>query len=293
MSTPQAKATSAAPASATSPVYERGERPVVGHLVVHDDRVEGRQLLPRSARRRRPARRRRRPAPPRLRARPRSRRASRAAPSAAPSGSSGRPRARPRRPAPHSLPRAWTCWKPKRPLMQRLPRVTSWSSGLGHLDDRVVLHVQLEVAADAAVGADGRRHRLVVLVPVARRAQLVLGAGTSARPVGQTRDAVAAVDAGRLGQLRHVLGRDARVEAAAGDGDGEGVLRTARRRRRRTCSRGCTSRSRARRARCRPSPGRGRWPPSGRPARRGGRCACGRGRGSGGAGGPKRSGSAS
>jgi hypothetical protein len=26
--------------------------------------------------------------------------------------------------------RTWTCSKPKRPLMQRLPRVTCWSSGL-------------------------------------------------------------------------------------------------------------------------------------------------------------------
>ena len=38
-------------------------------------------------------------------------------------------------------------------------------------------------------------------------------------------DAVAAVDAGGLGQRRGELGRDARVEAAAGDGDRERVLR--------------------------------------------------------------------
>ena len=38
------------------------------------------------------------------------------------------------------------------------------------------------------------------------------------------RDAVAAVDARRVRQRVGVLGRDARVEAAAGDGDGEGVL---------------------------------------------------------------------
>ena len=107
----------------------------------------GRCRAPRAARRRRPDRRprspraaatpapapeRRTPGHPRhRRARPRPRarrpspRANRAAPSAAPSGSSGRPRGQPRRASPHLGSRACTCWKPKRPLMQRLPRVTS------------------------------------------------------------------------------------------------------------------------------------------------------------------------
>ena len=67
--------------------------------------------------------------------------------------------------------RFWTNSKPKRPLTQRLPRVTSWSSGERDLDDRVVLDVQREVAADAAVRAHGVDLRLLRLVPRARLAQ--------------------------------------------------------------------------------------------------------------------------
>ena len=57
--------------------------------------------------------------------------------------------------------------------------------GARHLDDRVVLDVELERAADAAVGADRLRDGLLVLVPLARLAELVLDRNMRA-PVGQT-----------------------------------------------------------------------------------------------------------
>ena len=101
------------------------ERPPVGDGVVHDDRVELRQLLSGGADDAyRPAadavahdldrmRDRRQPAPVEQRlwlphpARPAPREDDALPPSCQPES------------------RAWTCWKPKRPLMQRLPRVTS------------------------------------------------------------------------------------------------------------------------------------------------------------------------
>ena len=52
-----------------------------------------------------------------------------------------------------------------------------------HLDDPVVLHVELERAADAAVRADRLGHLLVLALP--GRAKLVLKRNMSA-PVGQT-----------------------------------------------------------------------------------------------------------
>ena len=99
----------------------------------------------------------------------------------------------------------------------------SWSSGERDLDDLVVLDVQREVAADAAVGADRVGLRLARLVPLRRLAQLVLG-GEHQRAGRADRDAVAAVHARRVGQRVGVLGRDAGVEAAPGDGDRERVL---------------------------------------------------------------------
>ena len=94
----------------------------------------------------------------------------------------------------------------------------------GDLDDRVVLDVQVHVAADAAVGADRRRHGLRRLVPGPGLAHGVL-AGGHERARRAHADAVAAVHAGGVGEGHVVLGRDARVEAAAGDGDRERVLR--------------------------------------------------------------------
>ena len=58
---------------------------------------------------------------------------------------------------------------------------------------------------------------------VPRRAELVLGAELE-RAGRADRDAVAAVDAGRLGERRVELGRDPGVEAAPGDVDRERVL---------------------------------------------------------------------
>src|SRR5262249_15274203 len=95
--------------------------------------------------------------------------------------------------------------------------------GARHLDDRVVLHVQLEGAADTAIGTDRLRHGLLVLAPVTRLAELVLGAEHE-RARRAHGDAVAAVDACRLGEDGVELRRDAGVEAAPGDMDGEGVL---------------------------------------------------------------------
>src|SRR6478735_3769880 len=92
-----------------------------------------------------------------------------------------------------------------------------------HLDDIVVLHVQLEAASDAAVRADRLGDRLGGLVPRARLAQVVL-ALEHERARGADGDAVAAVDACRVGQRRCELGGDAGVEPAAGDGDRERVL---------------------------------------------------------------------
>ncbi len=121
-------------------------------------------------------------------------------------------------------PRFCTNWNPKRPLMQRCP--------LGHrrverrrdLDDLVVLDVQRQRAADAAVRADRVGRRLRRLVPRAGRAHVVLG--LEHQRAGRTdADAVAAVDAGRRRQRRVPLGRDAGVEAATRDGDRERVLR--------------------------------------------------------------------
>ena len=78
-------------------------------------------------------------------------------------------------------------------------------------------------AADAAVRADRVGLRLAVLVPRARGAHLVLG-----REHQRTRrahlDAVAAVHAGRVGELDGELGRDAGVEAPPGDADGPRLL---------------------------------------------------------------------
>ncbi len=95
--------------------------------------------------------------------------------------------------------------------------------GARHLDDAVVLHVQLEVAADAAVPAHRRRDRLRVLVPGAVVAHLELGRRRE-RARWAHRDAVAAVDAGGVGEHGVPLGGDVGVEAATGDGDGERVL---------------------------------------------------------------------
>ncbi len=93
----------------------------------------------------------------------------------------------------------------------------------GDLDDLVVLLVQLEVAPDAAVRADGGRLGLLALVPAAVLAAVVL-ALEHQRAGRADGDAVAAVDARGVGERVGELGGDAGVEPAPGDGDGERVL---------------------------------------------------------------------
>src|SRR6476646_1037525 len=92
-----------------------------------------------------------------------------------------------------------------------------------HLDDAVVLGVELDDAAHPAVGADGLGHGLGRLVPGPGLAHVVLGLEHQ-RSGRADADAVAAVHAGRLGQRHCLLGRDPGVEAATRDGDREGVL---------------------------------------------------------------------
>src|SRR6267143_6003727 len=93
----------------------------------------------------------------------------------------------------------------------------------GDLDDLIVLHAQLQGAADATVGADGVGLSLLRFVPGAGAAHVVF-ALEHERAGGADADAVAAVNAGGVGERAARLGRDAGVETAAGDGDGEGVL---------------------------------------------------------------------
>src|SRR5579859_2249371 len=83
-----------------------------------------------------------------------------------------------------------------------------------HLDDRVVLHVQLQHAADAAVRAHGLGHRLPPLVPRPRAPHVVLALEHQGARRAHA-DAVPAVDTGRIRERRLELGRDVSVEAAA------------------------------------------------------------------------------
>src|SRR5260221_3249788 len=92
-----------------------------------------------------------------------------------------------------------------------------------HFHDRVVLYVQRQVAADAAVGADRVHLRLARLVPRSVAPHLEFAHGHQ-RARGTDCDAVAAVDARRLRQFDVVLGGDVRAEAAARDRDRERVL---------------------------------------------------------------------
>src|SRR5690606_37408202 len=90
-------------------------------------------------------------------------------------------------------------------------------------EDAPVLLVELEVAAHAAVGADGASDRLALGRPAARLPEVQFGRRDQ-RAGGAHGDAVPAVHAGRLRQRHLVLGGDAGAEAPAGDRDGEGVL---------------------------------------------------------------------
>ena len=108
--------------------------------------------------------------------------------------------------------------------MQRWPSVTDESDGEVTLTIRSSWAWRLDRAADAAVRADRVGHGLGRLVPGARLAHVVLGLEHQ-RAGRADPDAVAAVDAGRLGQRDGLLGRDPGVEPAPGDGDRERVLR--------------------------------------------------------------------
>src|SRR3990172_8376836 len=101
----------------------------------------------------------------------------------------------------------WTNCQPKPPLIERG----------SHLHDLVVLHVELEVAADSAVGTDGAGHALTRLVPGAVLPSVML-ALEHERARRADPDAVPAVDARGFVEPAVELGRDARVEAPAGDG---------------------------------------------------------------------------
>src|SRR5258706_2182080 len=84
--------------------------------------------------------------------------------------------------------------------------------------------MQLEHAADAAVRPHGLGHALTLFVPRARLPHVVLALEHQRTGRADT-DAVAAVNAGGLGELDCEFGRDVGIEAAPGDADGERVLR--------------------------------------------------------------------
>src|SRR5689334_15755110 len=95
--------------------------------------------------------------------------------------------------------------------------------GRGDLYDAVFLDVELESAADAAVGTDCIGLGLARLVPRPGVPHVALALEHQSAG-GADADAVPAIDAGRVGQRRRELCRDTGVEAAAGYGDREGVL---------------------------------------------------------------------
>ena len=133
--------------------------------------------------------------------------------------------------------------QPKRPLMQRFPCVTH-GRAVKSRDDFAVLRVNGQVAAHAAVRADGIGLSLAGLVPFAGLAHVVF-ALEHQRARGADADAVSAIDAGRIGQ-RNV---DIRWRCAPRSRVRRRRSRrcSARPRRRppRTCSRECTWNSRA------------------------------------------------
>src|SRR5262249_15147558 len=89
---------------------------------------------------------------------------------------------------------------------------------------RVVLDVDLELAAHTTVRADRARHALLLLVPGARCPHVVL-AREHERAGRADADAVAAVHARRAVERDRVFGRDPGVESAAGHRDRAGGWR--------------------------------------------------------------------
>ena len=113
--------------------------------------------------------------------------------------------------------------QPNRPLMQRLPAVMALSSG------DVALTISPSCTCSVSVQPTPQYGQIVSVVVwrdsshAPRGAQVVLAARHQ-RAGRADGDAVAAVDARRVRQRDGELGRDARVEAAAGDRDRERVL---------------------------------------------------------------------
>ena len=107
--------------------------------------------------------------------------------------------------------------------MQRLPRVTSWSSG------ELTLTISSSCVCSVRVQPTPQYGQIVSVCSCSSSrhspagAQLVL-ARRHERAGRADGDAVAAVDARRLGQRHVELGGDARLEAASGDRDRERVL---------------------------------------------------------------------
>ena len=99
-------------------------------------------------------------------------------------------------------------------------RVIAWRSDL---DDLVVLNVQRERAANAAVWADGVGLRLLLFFPCASLAHVVLTRKHECAS-GADLNAVAAIDARRVGEIDIEFRRDANIEATTRDTDSKSVL---------------------------------------------------------------------
>ena len=99
-------------------------------------------------------------------------------------------------------------------------RVIAWRSDL---DDLVVLNVQRERAANTAVWADGVGLRLLFFFPCASLAHVVL---TRKHECTSRADlnAVAAIDARRVGEIDIEFSRDANIEATTSNTDSKCVL---------------------------------------------------------------------
>ena len=99
-------------------------------------------------------------------------------------------------------------------------RVIAWRSDF---DDLVVLYVQRERAANTAVWADRVGLRLLLFLPCAGLAHVVLTRKHECSG-GADLNAVAAIDARRVSEINIKFGRDANIEATACNTDSKSVL---------------------------------------------------------------------
>ena len=99
-------------------------------------------------------------------------------------------------------------------------RVIAWRSDF---DDLVVLYVQRERAANTAVWADRVGLRLLLFLPCASLAHVVLTSKHECTG-GADLNAVAAIDARRVSEINIKFGRDANIEATTRDTDSKSVL---------------------------------------------------------------------